>query len=582
MHLAKLQGKLKSLHIILLVIFAVSIVIKSAVYILANDPIIFNKYPYFAQQLASGADIGERLLDLSPLYLTFIHAFFQIFGPNWNLLAALQIVSGSLNCVAIGLIGSKIFNPAIGILSAIILLFYGNMTLIELVLEPEALLLFLNSLTILALLWAGKEAAGQKKITAWLISGALIGLAAATKANALLILPGAAVWIGLSLKTGKYRALGSLLLGALLVIAPVTVRNFIRFHDCVLLTADGGKVFFHGNGPGATGMERADLPDQGFIEEGQGEPDYAHALFRQKAREEAHAPLKPSECSSYWVLKTVKYMAAHPRASLANFSKKFVLFWNNYEVHDLDTTYKSYKTISQWPFLTAGIIAALGLLGMMVPPGFDRKAFLLYWMVFIYLISVVVFFSASRYRLPAFSFLAIFAARFLYYFWELVKNKDIKKAAVALVLLCLSLAFSYLPFKDEIASFDRWQQISRVDYSLGGRMLFKAGKYEEAARKFEQVVASAPDFTPAVNYLGKSYAILGKHEQAAACFRRVIRLSPDVDEGYLNAGLLCELRGNKKEAARYFEKALVLNPKNAKAREHRKETTTRRFYFSRK
>jgi tetratricopeptide (TPR) repeat protein len=555
-------------------IFAFSVVIKSTVFIFSADPIIFNKYPYFAERIAGGMDIGERLLDLSPLYLYSVKTFYALFGPNWDMLISQQIILGSFTCTLLGLIGARVFNPAVGIITAGIILLYGNMTLIELTLEPEALLLFLNSLTILALLWAGKEAAGQKKITAWLVSGALIGLAAATKANALLILPGAAVWIWLSLKTGKYRAWGSLLLGALLVIAPVAVRNFVQFNDCVLLTADGGKVFFHGNGPGATGMERADLPDQGFIEEGQGEPDYAHALFRQKAREEAHAHLKPSECSSYWVLETVKYMAAHSRASLANFSKKFILFWNNYEVHDLDTTYKSYKTISQWPFLTAGIIAALGLLGMMVPTGFDRKAFLLYWMVFIYLISVVVFFSASRYRLPAFSFLAIFAARFLYYFWELVKNKDIKRAAVALVLLCISLAFSYLPFKDEIASFDRWQQISRVDYSLGGRMLFNAGKYEEAARKFEQVVASAPDFTPAVNYLGKSYAILGKHDKAAACFRRVIRLSPNVDEGYLNAGLLCELRGKKKEAARYFEKALALNPQNVKAREHQKESKT--------
>lgn len=564
----------RCVNIIFSAIFTLSVLVKSTVYIWTNDFIIFNKYPWFAEKLNSGVDIGERMLDLSPVYLFLVQTFVRMFGPNWDLLAVMQIITGSLHCVVIGIIGSKAFHPAVGILSSIILMLYGNMTLIELVIEPEAVFLFLNSLAVLALLWAGGETDGWGKNAGWLLSGALIGLAAATKANALLILPGAAVWIGLSLKKGRYRALALLLPGTLLIVAPVTVRNFIRFNDFVLLTADGGKVFFHGNGPGATGMERADLPDQGFIEEGREEPDYAHALFRQKAREDTHAHLKPSECSSYWVSQTMQTMMAHPEASLANFWKKCVLFWNNYEVHDLDTTYKSYKTIQKWPFLTAGIIAALGLLGMMVPTGLNRRAFLLYWMVFIYLTSVVVFFSASRYRLPAFSFLAIFAARFLYYFWELVKNKDLKKAAVAFVLLCASLAFVYLPFKDEIASFDRWQQISRVDYSLGGRMLFKAGKYAEAARKFEQVVASAPDFTPAVNYLGKSYAILGRHDAAAACFQEVMRLAPDVDEGYLNAGLLYELRGEKKEAARYFEKALAVNPQNAKAQKHQKEVKT--------
>jgi tetratricopeptide (TPR) repeat protein len=575
MNPAEQQTKPRYLNIILPAFFTVSILIKSTVYILINDSVIFNKYPYFAEKASLGTDIGERILDLSPFYLYLVKIFFQIFGPNWNLLVALQIVTGSINCVAIGVIGSKIFNPAIGILSAIIIMLYGNMTLIEFVMEPEALLLFLNSLAILALLWAGEETARQQRIAGWLLSGTLIGLAAATKANALLILPGAAAWIWLSTKTLRLRSLTLLLLGAVLTIAPVTIRNYLLFNDFVLLTADGGKVFFHGNGPGATGMERADLPDQGFIEEGQEEPDYAHVLFRQKAREEAHASLKPSECSSYWVSQATKYMLAHPETSLAKLSKKFIFFWNNYEVHDLDTTYKSYKTINRWPFLTAGIIAALGLLGMIVPAGLDRKAFLLYWMVFIYLVSVIVFFSASRYRLPAFSFLSIFAARFLYQLFVFVKNKNVIKLTIALILLSMSLAFACLPFKGEIRKFDRWQEISRIDYSLGGRLLFKAGKYPEAARKFEKVVAATPDFAPAVNYLGKSYAILGQYDKAAACFQRVILLSPNADDGYINAGLLFELRGDKKEAARYFAKALVLNPKNAKAREHQKKTTAK-------
>ena len=59
-------------------------------------------------------------------------------------------------------------------------------------------------------------------------------------------------------------AAGFLVLAAILVVAPVTIRNLRQFDDFVLITADGGKVFFHGNGPGSTGMERADLPEQGL------------------------------------------------------------------------------------------------------------------------------------------------------------------------------------------------------------------------------------------------------------------------------------------------------------------------------
>lgn len=555
-------------NLALLAIFAASAAIKSAICILATDPIIFNKYPYFAQKLSSGADIGERILDLSPLYLFLVKIFFEIFGPNWDILTALQIILGSFNCVIVGLVGARLFNPAVGILSALILMLYGNMTLIECAIEPEGLFIFLNSLTVLALLWAAGDKTSPPHPAKWLPGGILIGLAAVAKANALLIIPGAAVWIWLSTKERRIRSLTLLLLGAALVIAPVTIRNFCLFDDFVLLTADGGKVFFHGNGPGATGMERADMPDQGLIEEGQTEPDYAHALFRQKAREATKTSLKPSECSSYWFSQTQRHLLAAPKAALSGFLKKFLLFWNNYEVHDLDTTYKSYKIIGKWPFLTAGIIAAAGILGMIFSAGMLRRFFLLYWMVAIYIVSVVVFFAASRYRLPAFNFLAIFAAGFLYELYVAISGKKLEKTIVAFLLIPVFLAFTHLPFRDEIRKYDLWQHISRIDYSLGGRMLFKKGNFPEAAREFEKVVSAAPDFVPAVNYLGKTCAILGNYDCASDCFRKVIRLAPASDEGYLNAGLLLELRGNKREARRYFEKAQALNPRNVKTRDH--------------
>jgi tetratricopeptide (TPR) repeat protein len=570
----------KKRNFALLVLFVLSLTVKMVIFYCATDPIVFTKYPFFAEQLANGKDIGERILDLSPSYLYLTTLFYKVYGPDWEALALLQILLGSLNCVLVYFIGARTFGSVVGLLAAAMLMLYGNITLVELTLEPEAFVLLLNSLTILALLHAGDDKQFYRPWR-WFLAGALIGLSAITKANGILIMPGALIWIWLSIKNrgNQCRAAAALLLGAFLLISPVTIRNYIAFHDFVLITADGGKVFFHGNGPRATGMARADVPDQGFIEEGQREPDYAHALFRITARAATKTPLKPSECADFWFSQTKKHIQGDPLAAAYLEWKKFCLFWNDYEVHDLDSTYKSYTIIQKWPFVTMGVIAALGILGMAFSLNRLRHVFLLYWMIFIYLCSVLIFFSASRYRLPAVPFLCIFASQFIMTVFFFMKEKEIKKTVICLALIPLLLAWTHLPFQQDIRQFDRWQQASRIHFSEGREMLFIQGRYQEAIQEFETVIVADPYFTPAYNLMGKSYAFLGQYDKADACFKKVIMLAPGIDEGHMNIGLLLELRGKPSEALPYFEKALQLNPQNKKAKAHMeklKGSTSRR------
>jgi tetratricopeptide (TPR) repeat protein len=566
----------KKRNFILLAIFILSLAVKTAIFYFATDPVIFNKYPYFAEQISKGAAIGERILDLSPAYLYISVLFFNLVGQNWEALALLQILLGSLNCIFIYFIGSRIFGTTAGLMAAAMLMLYGNMTLVELTLEPETFVLVFNSLALLALIEAGNQRMPAYQSWRWFLAGILIGLSVITKPNALLVIPGAFIWIGLTVKMwgNRYRAMASILLGISLLVAPVTIRNYVQFNDFILITADAGKVFFHGNGPGATGMERADLPDQGFIEEGQSEPDYAHALFRKTARAASKSSLKPSECADFWVSQTKKHIRGDLPAALFLEWKKFCLFWNNYEVHDLDTTYINYFRLRKWPLIPFGILSALGILGMGIALKRLRQAFLLYWMVLIYLCSVLVFFAASRYRIPAAPFLCLFASHFLTRLFHFHRQKDMTKTVCCLIFIPMLLAWTYIPFQNEIKQFDRWQRASRIHYSLGGKTLFAKEQYQQAISEFKKVLSVDPDFTPAHNYLGKSYAILGESDKAQSHFQRVIDLAPMVDEGYLNMGLLLVLKGESSKALPYFEKALSLNANNAKAEEHIRKLKT--------
>ena len=557
-------------NFILLGLFILALTIKLLIFFFATDPIIFIKYPYFAKQIAQGLDIGERLVDLSPVYLYINVIFYQICGADWEMLAILQILIGSLNCLFIYAIGEKLFGKRIGLIAAIILVLYGNITLIELILEPETFVIFFSSLTVLALIRAKNDPSSGHNFWKWFLAGMLLGLSGITKPNALLTLPGALIWIWWGIPKSNKRMIAtlSLLLGVTLVVSPVTIRNYMHFKDFILVTADGGKVFFHGNGPGATGMERADLAHQGFIEEGQAEPDYAHVLFRNGARTLSGAPLTPSKCSHFWVDRALGHMATYPAQALFLELKKFCFFWGNYEVHDVDSTYKNYVTIQSWPLIPFGLIAALGVVGMGLSIKRFREAFLLYWTVLIYLISVLVFFAASRYRLPAIPFLCIFAACVISDLFLHAQDKNWKKCGAYLGIIMVVIAGTNFPFRDEIKRFDQWQQATRIHYSLGGIMLFKKGLYPEAIREFQKTIALQPGLAPAYNYLGKSYAMLSDYKQAEEAFKRVVQLAPDIDIGYMNLGLLYELKGDTSQAILYIRKALSLNPENAKARKH--------------
>ncbi|MGB9700983.1 MAG: tetratricopeptide repeat protein [Thermodesulfobacteriota bacterium] len=559
--------------LLLLIIFLLALSVKFLIYAFLTEPFIFYKYPYFAQMIAQGRDPGERILDLSPLYLYLNVIFFKLYGENWEVLAIFQIFLGSLSCLLIFLIGEKIFGKIAGLIAALILIFYANLTLIELTLEPEALVLFLNSLIVFFLLEIKEETKSGRAIWKWMVAGCLIGLAIITKPNALLILLMVIIFNCLLSPSLAFRlkSISLMLLGVAIFLMPITLRNYYKFNDFILVTADSGKVFFHGNGPGATGMERADLPQHGFVEEGQEEPDYAHALFRRVARNLSGQDLKPSECSRFWRDQAWEHIKKNPLDALILEFKKAVFFFGNYEVHDIDSAYNYYRQIKNWPFIPYGIISALSILGMWLARKNFKDVFLLYSMVAVYFLTVLIFFAASRYRLPAVPFLSLFAGYAVTSFISWGKEKKIRELIIFIGVAIILFSGTIFSFRSEVLALDRWQMATRVHYVLGGNQYFKKGEYEKAIAEYEKAITLQPDFAPAYNRLGMAYAILRDFEKAEKNFLKVIELAPEVDQGYVNLGLLYELKGERERAISLLEKALSINPENKKVKEHLKK-----------
>jgi tetratricopeptide (TPR) repeat protein len=541
--------------------------------IYVDEPSLFTKYPFFAEKLVEGKDIGERLVDLSPFYLYFMTALKKVFDVDWTYVKFIQSFVGALNCLLVFAVGGRVFRRGVGFLAGLMYALYGNLMILESTLEPTVFVLAFNLLAVYSLLRVRRDDDPPGRAWVWpLLAGLFVGLSIITKPNFLLFLPVAAVWLLICVdKTLTFpRRLSNALVffsAVLLVVMPITVRNYVKLHDFVLVTADAGKVFFHGNGRGATALEGTGLPDEGFVEEGADEPDYAHVLYRKTASKLSGRALRPSESSRYWMRRALDDIVSDPIAFGKLEVKKLFYFFNDYEMHYIASAYKEYKAALSFPFIRYGIIASLGLLGMILAARDFKRCFPVYGVVFIYLLSGMLFLVQSRYRTQAVPYLCLFAGHAIYTLREMVVAKRFRTVAAALFLLGISFFLTRFFYTDEIVNVDRWQQATKIHYQMGGKALFKDGKYQQAITELGRCLAMEPNFSPAYNVRGKSYAVLGRYGEALKDFNKVMSLSPNLANGYKNAGFLYLLQGDSQKAKSYLMKALSLAPRDTRVEE---------------
>ncbi|HEJ84061.1 MAG TPA: hypothetical protein ENO25_05780, partial [Desulfobacteraceae bacterium] len=117
------------------VLFLFAICIRVFFLIWIDEPILFFKYPFFAEKIASGMDIGERLVDLSPFYLYFLAVLNKLFDVSWQFIKCFQIIIGAANALLVFVIGTRLFERRAAFIGALIFAAYGNLIVFETTLE---------------------------------------------------------------------------------------------------------------------------------------------------------------------------------------------------------------------------------------------------------------------------------------------------------------------------------------------------------------------------------------------------------------------------------------------------------------
>lgn len=241
-------------------------------------------YKDSARQLARG-DLRLFVSDINhmghpPGYSILLAAIFKTFGESDTAIQFVQIVFDAVVVVLFFLIAFEFLPFAAAVICGVLAAISPQFAYFSVVLLPDSLVVP----PILLAIWFLIPVQKKPRLTNFAIAGALIGLSCWLRANALLLPVFLALLTPLFVQRGKrLPAAAALLAGALLVIAPVTIKNAIVFHRFIPLSLGAGQTFLEGIAD-YDEAQRFNIPntDLGLMRqeaEWSGNPEYAGLLF---------------------------------------------------------------------------------------------------------------------------------------------------------------------------------------------------------------------------------------------------------------------------------------------------------------
>ncbi len=515
-------------------------------------------YDRTAWAMLSGRSI-EGAYFMSPLYSWFLAGLYRLFGRDLLLVRLAQSILGAGTAVLTYTLARRVFDRRVGVIAGLIAASYGAFIFYDGSVLMTPLLVFLSVAALVLLV----EGEARERWLYVALSGATFGLAAIGRASALVFVPVAAVWL-LTRRPSSERGTTSprpvlrpsrlallLLLGAVVVIAPVTVRNYAASGDFVPITSNGGLNFYIGNSEIATGgYEKPEGLD--IIEDPDGEQLAEAATGRE---------LSASEVSSYWYDRATEYISAHPEEWAALLVRKLVFAMSSYELPQLENYYfqKRYSPLLTAPLPGFAAVAPLGLVGLALAWR-RRRARLMVYFVATYVFSIVVFFVVSRYRLPVVPALIAGASYAVMWFVERWRKREWRRLTVPVVAV---VALAVL-VNTNLYGIDRGRGFAQSHYRLG-LIYGDQGKVDRAMAEYQRAISIDPEYEKSYLNLGALLAEEGRNEDAVRMFREAIRLDPDYTDARINLAIVLERDGDYETALAQIDTALSYDPENARA-----------------
>jgi len=501
----------------------------------------------WASYIANGNLLGDSAFFRAPLYAYFLALLYKLFSANMHAVLLVQHLIGVATGWLVYRVGREMFSYTAGALALMIYILTRAFIYFEGQILLDFLILPLNLLAFLCLC----RALGGARSHAWILSGVFFGLSALTRPNILFVLPFLLIWVFFraSKSSGVRRALVSVALVAIatiVIIAPVTVRNYVVSKDFVLIASQGGINFYVGNHRGATGLS-AYMPTLGFAW------DYEDCEYIAEQAE--GKDLTPSEVSDYWYDEGLKFIIDEPEEFVPLFLKKLYHLVNNHEISNNRSIPYVYDAVWILPLLPIGVwfMAPLAALGAFCRWREAWAKFLVLFVV-LYSFTLLMFFVNSRFRLPILVVLTILAAVGI----EALVNSVLEKRFFRVAIMVLVLAAMAIFTTGNRYNFD-FENAASEEFNLGNHML-ELGRYDEALTRYHTALSKRPDMNQVNLNIGNICMKRGEIDSARVYYLRELDATVDPVRAYSNLGVVERLAGNDSLAIAYGRKAVELKP----------------------
>jgi hypothetical protein len=215
-----------------------------------------------------------------PGYSILVAVIFSLFGESDSALQIIQILADAAAAVLIFLIALALLNRRVATIAALLVAIAPQFTYNSVLLLPDSL----TVLPILLAVYFLVQAIKRPRLVTFIIAGALVGLSCWLRANALLLAPFMAAIIPILLERGKrLRYALALVGGAILIIAPLTIRNYIVYDYFIPVSLGAGQTMLEGiadyDASGSLGIPNTDMGIMKWEAETYQRPDYYGMLF---------------------------------------------------------------------------------------------------------------------------------------------------------------------------------------------------------------------------------------------------------------------------------------------------------------
>ncbi len=458
-----------------------------------------------------GSAITEKAFYQAPLYSYFLALIYKVFGHNYLVPRLFHSVIGAVNCVLVLIIAAQLFSRRQGLLAGCIAALYGPFIYFEGELLRPVLIIFLALLMLLCILhWSEARPIWAA------VAGLFMGLSVITRENILIVVPVVLVYFWVSAKDRRWYAPVSFLLLMVIPIIPVTVNNYKKSGDFVLVSTQGAMNFYIGN---SAESDRLTTLQPGI--------EWDKMAFAP--REELGAEVKPSEFQLWFIKRTLDDISEAPSVWIGKLVKKLYLVFYGEELtpnSDINL-YREYSWLLRTLIFNCGpLIIPFGLLFPFFVLGVssqeaDRGKWLLLGYIAAYSLSLALFHVRARYRVPMVPVMIPFAAGGFLYLARQIKMRDMKKVARCFLIIAFSAGFVNLPWAD-VSFAKRFP----TNYFLGLAFVTK-GSNQLALDEFEKQLKKDPDFPELRRVYGMTLVRLGREAEGLEQITIARDLAPD-------------------------------------------------------